>query len=155
MGSPPKRLFHFLTMLTAAAKISAAAELRRMAATLERQAEADHAVDQARQRSLEHRNSRRQVLEICARLIADQAPRQVIANRFPDFTPEQLTQILDAARPAADRIRRAERNREISRLAQRGWTNAELGRRFQISESQVTRILSDIWRKKAPHDGGA
>lgn len=148
MGSPPKRLFHFLTMLTAAAKISAAQELRRMAADLERQAENDASADRARQAVQRHRTARNQVVAQIARMIAAGISTPQIVTRFPDFTPEQLEALTARAAPVAARIRRQERNREISRLAERGWTNAALAGRFGISESQVTRILSRIWRRR-------
>lgn len=47
----------------------------------------------------------------------------------------------------ADRAaKRAERNREIMRLAALGWTNAEIGRRVRLSPGYVSQVISKTLR---------
>ena len=59
--------------------------------------------------------------------------------------------------PSGRRMRRAAemkaRNIELMRLAARGWSNDRLGRRFGISEGQVSRIVQGqlrLTRKEPP-----
>lgn len=46
-------------------------------------------------------------------------------------------------------LRRRARDIEIMRLVARGWTNAQLCERFQVSESTVTRIVRRALRRAA------
>jgi len=134
-------------MLTPCAKRAAAENLRRMAAQLDREAENDAQAETARAAVQRHRQNRADMLNQIARMIVLRAPVAAVANRWPDLGPRQVQALYDRARPLAGRIERMERDREICRMAQRGATNAELSQRFQISESQITRIISAQWRK--------
>ena len=146
MGDPPKRLLDYLFMLTATAKKEAADHLRRMAAELERQAEADARIDQVRANVRRHRQSRQEMLYQVARMLCGGADLAAIRNRFPDWRDDQAHAMADLARPIAQKMATAERNREIVRLARR-LTNAELADRFHLSEGQITRIIRAAYRR--------
>lgn len=46
------------------------------------------------------------------------------------------------------RMAKEKRNREILRLARRGWSNAELARHFGLAPSTVSRIVADALRAR-------
>lgn len=55
--------------------------------------------------------------------------------------PEAVTALLDHASRSREDINRGRRNILIMRLAEKGWSNIRIAARFQISDSQVSRII--------------
>ena len=53
---------------------------------------------------------------------------------------------------AQAKIERAHRDREILRLAARGWSNAELGAKFKLSKSRISRIVRKAIEAQAKLD---
>jgi DNA-binding CsgD family transcriptional regulator len=143
----------YLAMLSPTAKREAADELRRMAAQLDRQADNDARTIDAAARVKRHRNKRRDDVHRIARMLVNGLSLNAIGRRLPAYSPEQIAAMAARARPVMRQIEKAERDKTISRLAQKGLTNAEIGQRLNLHPVSVSRIIGQTWRGKKSATG--
>ena len=68
------------------------------------------------------------------------------AERFLDLRPGAAAQLIETFARSSRWVLKQRRNREILRLARRGWTNGELARKFELSEKHVSRVINERLR---------
>ncbi len=64
--------------------------------------------------------------------------------------PETTLHYWKEHRRIQERIARAQRDREIMRLAARGWTNKQIALRFGLHEKSISRIVQRVLRTNHP-----
>lgn len=132
-----------------AALAQAVRELERAASVLRRQMH-DHQSKLARKRDARDRiESFKKAGRAALRLERDGIELGTAALRVSQaqgIPVETVALWQERARRGGTAQERAARNREVLRLAARGWTNAKLARRFGLSERTITRIVSGQFR---------
>lgn len=137
----PAPILGIPTASEAVALERAAAELEREAGRLKGQAKAMRERRENAARLTRFARIPGQVRRLVARgEDHDEAVRLVAAELAVPL--ETVQHWIRQARRQAERLERARRNREIARLAARGWSNRAIAERFGLAPSYISTLLS-------------
>lgn len=98
-----------------------------------------------REKTAEIRRAAREVTELLLRDVPREEAVAIIAKRI-ECEPRRLA--LWWERDEGPKMARRRRDLNIMQLAARGWSNAELGEKFSLSESAVSRVVRRELRQR-------